>query len=550
MKNIVKAIFCLLLGLVSVRSLSLRAGGPDIAVANDDISGIFDGLPLRKIEVRSPVSGVLSKVNILQTGYHSSGTAYVVTAGSSQYYKSTINTGGKNVSVKRAIEAGRNVYIQIFRESYVTFYTSKAVGDNVSQYDLLAILYVVKTRPGEAPVVKKLPRSVPTLPISNPSALSTIVDLEATTASTDAGSAQESESAVSGVEAAQESEEKLQLPEEISSTVEAERISDEAQSDESSNFTEAQRSKEADVSEKVESTQEELVSIPERSELESVPEKEVREGEYSELSDFASDSEESKGASSSQKSELAPEPTSVVSAESESQAQAQALKSEASIEPVSGVESEEIRVLAEQGGLEPFGLTQGGAVVTETRMVGISEVNQDVTNSDPNMKTEEAVTVSETVASEKSPEQEPSNDVNMADAASPAESPVDSPTGSPVESPAEPAVESPIESPAESPIDSPVESPAEPAAESSADSQVKTQTKDESIDENKEDESLAGLPPQPIPEAVESERIDDLDEPEPSESVEGSGDGDASLDSAGRMIGSDVENSGSDVTNN
>ena len=86
MKNLAKIILVLLLGLVSVQSLSLRAGNQELAIG-EEVSDIFNGQQLRKIEVRSPVSGVLSKINISQTGYHSSGTAFVVTAETTQYYQ-------------------------------------------------------------------------------------------------------------------------------------------------------------------------------------------------------------------------------------------------------------------------------------------------------------------------------------------------------------------------------------------------------------------------------------------------------------------------------
>ncbi|PPS95073.1 Uncharacterized protein GY17_00002264 [Cryptosporidium hominis] len=515
MKNLVKVILGLLFGLVSVHSLSLRAGSQELAIA-EDVSDLFDGREVRKIEVRSPVSGILSKVNIRQTGYHSSGTAFVVTADSSQYYKSTINTGGKNVSVKRVIDAGRNVYIQIFRDSYVTLYTNKAVGDSVSQYDLLAILFVVKTRQGEAPLVKKLPRSVPTMPIPNPTASSTTVDLDTVNSSLDSSSGQISES-VAAEEAGIDKEQKLDLTGESSPTVEAERVTGEVKADETSNEVVAQQTSE-EIAEKADSTLDNLASIPEKSELDTdVSDEETnKDNDFSELSEFASDSEESKGASSSRNSESEPEPVSVASSENESQM----TKPDQGIEPTAEELSTEIRALAENQNAETPSLDQGETIETQTSIVEVSEVSQapeDVIETKP---------ITEEISAEENSQKVdvPKAEQDLKD-----------------ESSVEPPIESPIESPAESPVESPAESPAESAT-------IAPTT--ETAEEVKEEELLQGLPSQPVVGQLETaEKLEDLDG-EPSESMEESGsEGVVSLDSAGRMIGSDIENSGSAVEN-
>lgn len=518
MKRFSVIILGFLLGLASVQSIGLRAGGYDFQESNEVVQSLFGGLAVRKIEVRSPISGILSKVNIHQTGYHSSGTAYVVTAESSQYYKSTVNSGGRNISVKRVIEGGRNVYIQIFRDSFVTFYTTKSVGENVSQFDLLAILYVVKTRQGEAPVVKKLPRSVPTLPISNPMASSTTVELETADTSLESRSVQESEPATAEEPVDLEKEEGLQLPVESSPTVEAERVSELPQTEETPEMVDAQEQQEV-MTEKIETAMDDLTSIPERSELETTATEEEtgKDNDFSELSDFASDSEESKGASSSQKPEVEPEPASVVSSESGSQL----IQSEMTAQPSESAGSEEIQIITEeQKEVKTGDLEQGEAVETETKSVEISEIVPTTTEAVESETEDQASAQEPAVSEEQFPE---------------VESPIESPIGSPVESP---TTEQPTESPVESPIESPIESPLE------------TPTDIQPKEEEKE-EPMQGLPSEPmLRPSEEQEPIEESEEPdsEPSDSNEvESAVEENSLESAGRMIGSDVDNSGSNT---
>ncbi|KAL7065767.1 hypothetical protein ACR3K2_37910, partial [Cryptosporidium serpentis] len=129
----------------------------------------FTEVPHRIIEIRTPIDGLLIQQNIEELGLHSSGTAFVIMAEADQYYRSTITTGKGNVSVNRIVEAGRNVYIQMFRDFEAVFIRNKKPGQRIFRNELLAVVKVKKTLPGEKPIINKLPRSVPTVRINSTS---------------------------------------------------------------------------------------------------------------------------------------------------------------------------------------------------------------------------------------------------------------------------------------------------------------------------------------------------------------------------------------------
>ncbi|KAF7458021.1 hypothetical protein HWI79_1587 [Cryptosporidium felis] len=551
MKYILTTFLGFLFVLGSVQSLGLRAG-QNLVNFEGEAPDIFGGASIRKIEVRSPVSGILSKVNVRTTGYHSAGTAFVVTAESSQYYKSTVNTGGKNVSVKRVVEGGRNVYIQIFRDFFATYYTNKSVGENVTQYDLLAIIYVMRTKQGEAPVVHKLPRSVPTLPIKDPFASTSTVDMETVDVSTLDIATEEKP-----VEDIQTRESEPLAEKEVEDAGEAGAPEGEPVLAEEG------------IADKAESTLEDLKSIPEKTPSTDISDEEGNaNNDFSELSEFASDSEDSKAASSSRRSSSMEDPNSIVSSESGSTVSIV----ETSVGASDGENAEEIKVISEKSSASSSDTDKGEAVESETKVVEVSEINpRTLAVSEESQNVENAAPVTESTPSSQEPESE---------SPSPEAEPLET---SPVESPAEP--DSPIESPADlesTPVSEPVpepESGAEPKTESVATTLETIESEPISTSGTEPGRELeAELAPEPEsvpgPETAEPEQMapdlipergqdqdlptkqpvspsdeskEDLEEPDsyPSESDAQSSREEASLYSAGRLIGSDLENSGS-----
>ncbi|KAH8740223.1 hypothetical protein FG386_001498 [Cryptosporidium ryanae] len=592
----------LLFGLLSVAySSNLRAAVDSDLIGSE--SEIFNGQPIRKVEVRSPISGILNKVNILSTGYHSAGTAFVVTATENQYYKSSITTSGKSVSVKRIVEAGRNVYIQIFREFYVTFFTSKNPGDSVQQFDLLAILFVKRTLPGESPILQKLPRSVPTSPIvaSLPSVSSKSENEAEESDLYIPSSSHETELTDVGgsLSSAEESPQKQELDRQIDGA------SGGTLSSDSSKFEESQEDQVSLVESQMRSDQVSVDdsqlsdSLEENQGLDQIPNKsniissdisdseelgEAMQRSFSEVSDFVSDSEESSRSSgalsnsennvqSIQPGDLVGSTTDVLSDENyrnngvNFDEQGIPLKTQTTLIDISGESMIDPDKKDQYTQTESFDPT--AAAVQEA--MSITSLSTSIPVEDKSVESE-SENSSEVESPEANSPEANSPEANSPEANSPeVESPeVESPE---VESPEveSPEAESPeVESPeAESPeVESPevesseVESPEAESISSAQDSEksdavvtVVTESTSESISSpipESENEEVPEIPDKPIVETkIEDEhKGDEFDEMDTNSSAGGdnsanSGNEGNSLSSAGRYIGSDVDNSGS-----
>ncbi|OII77851.1 hypothetical protein cand_026760, partial [Cryptosporidium andersoni] len=178
-KLLLNILFSFILYLSVSVAVNLRAN--NVGIQKVTVQSLTE-VPYRTIEIRTPVDGLLIQQNIEELGLHSPGTAFVIMAEGDQYYKSTITTGKGNVSVNRIVEAGRNVYIQMFRDFEAVFIRNKKPGQRIFRNELLAVVRVRKTLPGEKPIINKLPRSVPTMYINS---TSTELTLANTTTSED-----------------------------------------------------------------------------------------------------------------------------------------------------------------------------------------------------------------------------------------------------------------------------------------------------------------------------------------------------------------------------
>ncbi|KAK6590907.1 hypothetical protein RS030_111856 [Cryptosporidium xiaoi] len=520
-------LFGLLYGLSVVCSSNLRSAA--LGDISELESELFGGRSVRKVEVRSPISGILNKKNISSTGYYSAGTAFVVTATEDQYYKSAITSNGKSVSVKRAVESGRNVYIQIFRECYVIFYTSKNPGDSVRQFDLLGILYVEKTRPGESAIVQKLPRSIPTTPItlSSPSSTTDEVaekrDLDETVESNekkltdDSTSSTEStsqdkeddgsfEAASSGIESS-EAEIMPEMQDQVSLT--------------SSQVSNDQVSIDDGQASELLTENQDLDQIPEKTEIitSDISANETTDSfnkGLSEVSDFVSDSEDSSRSSST-------------TSNSEN--------NDATIGSIEALDSTAGISVDDGTGIDATNISEGVPLGTETTLVDISESpvavpemrdqSTQTDDFDPTITAvEEAMTI--TTLSTSIPVEEKSTES-------------DSEVSSEVDSQTAEAGSSAVST--------------EPSADVTT---IVTETTSESalsspIPSEVEDEEASGIPEKPIIDTVlDEQKIDEFDGLDTDSSAGGVGSADeeqgesiGSLNSAGRIIGSDIENSGS-----
>ncbi|KAH7648664.1 hypothetical protein FG379_002134 [Cryptosporidium bovis] len=521
-------LFGLLYGLLSVScSSNLRSVALGDALTVDP--ELFGGHSVRKVEIRSPISGILKTVNISSTGYYSAGTAFVVTATENQYYKSAITANGKSVSVKRVVESGRNVYIQIFRECYVVFHTSKNPGDAVRQFDLLAISYVKRTQPGESPIVQKLPRSIPTTPItlSSPSSTTDEVaeerDLDGTVESKETELTDDNTSSADNTPQDQEDDGSFEATSSGIESSEAEAMHEvqDQVSLTSSQLSNDQVSVEDGQTSELLTENQDLDQIPEKTEIiaSDISTNETQDSfnrGLSEVSDFVSDSEDSSRSSST-------------TSNSEN--------NDATIGSIEILDSTAGISVDDGAGIDATNMAEGVPLGTETTLVDISESSVSVPEKrdqstqtedfDPTITAvEEAMTI--TTLSTSIPVEDKSTES-------------DSEVSSEVESQ---TAESGSNAVGTEPSTDVTTIVTETTSESAMSSPIPSEV---------EEEEASGIPEKPIIDGgVDEQKVDEFDglDTDSSAGGVGSADGekdesDGSLNSAGRVIASDIDNSGS-----